>query len=166
MIELLVVIGIIALLSSLVLVSVGMVRSKARDAQRRNDIKQITNALELYYTAHNSYPDTTASGASAPNVSWFNSIDSSWTKMSLALAPYLIVPNDPKKSSSGWPGTSGVYGYAYFSRTCDGTTNNNQHYMLVYRLENHVDQTGTGYKHCDGSSYNYAGTITIGVSAR
>ena len=56
LIELLVVISIIALLSSIVLASLSSARSKARDAQRLMNSKQLRNALELYYNDNNQYP--------------------------------------------------------------------------------------------------------------
>jgi len=49
LIELLVVISIIGLLSSIVLTSVNSARAKARDARRLADLRQIQNALALYY---------------------------------------------------------------------------------------------------------------------
>lgn len=48
LIELLVVMAIISLLSSIVLTSVGQVRSKARDSKRVQDLIQVRNALEQY----------------------------------------------------------------------------------------------------------------------
>jgi type II secretory pathway pseudopilin PulG len=54
----LVVISIIGLLASIVLVSLNSARSKARDAQRKANLNQIAKALELYYGANNSYPNT------------------------------------------------------------------------------------------------------------
>jgi len=56
-IELLVVIGIIGVLASLVLVSVGKARGSARDARRKQDLGAIQTALELYYDDHGKYPN-------------------------------------------------------------------------------------------------------------
>lgn len=59
LIELLVVISIISLLSSIVLTSVNSARGKARDARRLADLRQIQNALALYYDDNGSYPPVT-----------------------------------------------------------------------------------------------------------
>ena len=57
LIELLVVIAIIAVLASIVLVSLNTARVKGRDARRLADIKSIQNALELYYdSTSGTYP--------------------------------------------------------------------------------------------------------------
>lgn len=58
LIELLVVIAIIAFLATTVLATTNTVRSKARDARRRADLKQILNALELYQNDNRAYPST------------------------------------------------------------------------------------------------------------
>ncbi len=56
LIELLVVISIIALLASVVLVSLNSTRQKARDAKRAADMNQMAKALELYFDTNKSYP--------------------------------------------------------------------------------------------------------------
>lgn len=56
LIELLVVIAIIAVLSSVVLVNLNNSRTRARDANRVSDIKQLQNALELYRNTFKKYP--------------------------------------------------------------------------------------------------------------
>jgi len=55
LIELLVVIAIIGILSSIVLVSLGGARAKARDARRESDIRQISIALEMDYDDNEAY---------------------------------------------------------------------------------------------------------------
>ena len=66
LIEMLVVIAIIGLLSSVVVIGLGGSRSKARDARRIADLQQIQNALELAYLPATGYPSALPS--SAPTV--------------------------------------------------------------------------------------------------
>lgn len=57
LIELLVVIAIIGLLAAVILASLNSARVKARDAKRISDVKQLQNALALYYENQgNVYP--------------------------------------------------------------------------------------------------------------
>jgi len=49
LVELLVVIAIIGLLASIVLVSLGPARQKARDAKRQSDLRQVNLAMEMSY---------------------------------------------------------------------------------------------------------------------
>lgn len=58
LIEMLVVVAIIGLLSSTILVGLGNARTRARDARRISDLRQIQNGLENYYSEHQGYPQT------------------------------------------------------------------------------------------------------------
>ncbi len=61
LIELMVVIALIAILSSVLLVSLSSSRAKGRDAKRIADIDALKTALALYADSHSSrYPDTLA----------------------------------------------------------------------------------------------------------
>jgi prepilin-type N-terminal cleavage/methylation domain-containing protein len=64
LIELLVVMGIIGVLSALLFTNFTGVRERARDAQRKNDLTQVKNALRLYYNDYQQYPDSTATPSS------------------------------------------------------------------------------------------------------
>jgi type II secretion system protein G len=56
LIEILIVVAIIGMLSSIVLVGLGSFRSRGRDARRAADLREIQNALELYYAKNGNYP--------------------------------------------------------------------------------------------------------------
>jgi len=56
LIELLVVIAIIGILATIVMVSLNTARSKARDARRVSDIRQMQLALQMAYDSAGSYP--------------------------------------------------------------------------------------------------------------
>ncbi len=62
--ELLLVIGVVGILSSIVIVAVNPAEQlrKARDTQRENEAAQIQKALEQYYVKNNAYPASVLSG--------------------------------------------------------------------------------------------------------
>jgi type II secretion system protein G len=57
LLEVLLVVAIVAMLSTLGAVSVSAQRKKANDARRRSDIHQLQVALEGYYADQQKYPD-------------------------------------------------------------------------------------------------------------
>ncbi|HEX7041829.1 MAG TPA: type II secretion system protein [Patescibacteria group bacterium] len=56
LIELLIVIAIIGILATLLMTNFIGVRQRARDAQRKSDVRQMQSALELYRADNGSYP--------------------------------------------------------------------------------------------------------------
>jgi len=98
LVELLVVISIIGLLSSIVLTSVNSARAKARDARRAADIRQLQTALELYYDANGSYP---------PAPPWTGGTGDCWGTVTDNYIPGLaptyipILPLDPRPTPCG-----------------------------------------------------------------
>lgn len=56
LIELLIVIAIIGILSTLLMTNFIGIRQRARDAQRKSDVRQMQSALELYRADVGSYP--------------------------------------------------------------------------------------------------------------
>ena len=67
LIEMLVVVAIIGLLSSVIIIGLGGSRAKARDAKRISDLRQIQSALEIAYVT--GYPAQASAGPIAPSPS-------------------------------------------------------------------------------------------------
>lgn len=97
LIELLVVISIIGILATLVAANLNSARSRARDAERKSDLKNISTALRLYYNDKATYPTYPAQFSfGAPFVS------GTTTYMQNA-------PNDPLYNASDTPPIQYVY---------------------------------------------------------
>lgn len=64
LVELLVVVAIIGLLSTLAVVAFNGARMKARDVKRVTDVKQIQTALALYFSDEDTYPAASGTASS------------------------------------------------------------------------------------------------------
>ncbi len=140
LIELLVVISIIGLLASVVLVSLNSARTKARDAKRVADIKQIATALELYFDQNGSYPQCTAA---IGGDQWCGQCEAvGVSQFTTAMQPLVDqkflgkVPTDPLS-------TTPCYTFEYYTNnqanaygnTCGGTNVVNFPYVLRFGTE-------------------------------
>lgn len=56
LVELLVVVAIIGVLTTLVLANFNAARDRARDVERKSDLDQVKKALRMYYNDNTSYP--------------------------------------------------------------------------------------------------------------
>ncbi|MCX6792653.1 MAG: prepilin-type N-terminal cleavage/methylation domain-containing protein [Candidatus Falkowbacteria bacterium] len=129
LIELLVVIAIIGVLSTMAIIALSNARAKARDSKRVADIKQISTALELYYSDYNYYPTIITPGSS------LTSPDG--TKVYMA-----AIPNNPTpRNDSG----CGDNNYTYAS------TSDNTNYSLNFCLGNPVSSTPSGINSASSS---------------
>jgi len=94
LIEILIVVAIIGLLSSIILVGLGSFRARGRDARRVADLRETQNALELYYAKNGSYPGSAA-----------------WSALSGTLTGAGIgvtaIPKDPLSGQNYWYGSNG-----------------------------------------------------------
>lgn len=144
LIELLVVIAVIGLLASIVLVSMGGVRAKARDAKRKSDLGQIQLALTMYYDTYDTYPPAkpqTSCGGSDVWASSNGTCDGQWLTTDSNF--YQFMPNVPvdsknQGSNAGWGDGNNVYSY-YPSL-------GGQDYELLTQLENTSDLARCGMK--------------------
>jgi prepilin-type N-terminal cleavage/methylation domain-containing protein len=97
LIEMMVVIAIVGILSSLVLIGLGPVQQRGRDARRLSDLRQVQTGLELYYSKNGSYPSA-----------------DTWAKLQQDLAGAAIgvskLPTDPR--SAGDLNSANQYKYA------------------------------------------------------
>lgn len=107
LIELLVVIAIIGLLSTLAVIALGSARTKARDAKRLSDLKQVQTALELYYTDKAAYP-TAADGITLGGATalCLDNTTAGWA--ATCTSPYMgLVPKDPGSTSYTYTSANG-----------------------------------------------------------
>lgn len=102
LIEILVVISIIGLLSSVILVGLGGFRSRGRDARRFSDLRQVQNALELYYSKNSAYPALSCISSSS-RTCW-DSLESVLIGAGIGVSR---IANDPTSSQSYMYGSSG-----------------------------------------------------------
>lgn len=160
LLEMLIVIGIIALLSSVALVSMSSSREKTRDAQRLSDMDQIRKALLLYKEANGTFPVNNDTGDCPGAGAW--DVSYSGDKFIDALYPatgtkyFTSTPKDPlapdSVSGCGTKGTTNLYFYYRFSgATSIGTCipANRPFYVLGIRNMETISQ-GTqplGYQH-------------------
>lgn len=98
LVEMLVVIAIIGLLSSVVVVGLGGSRKKARDARRIADINSIRSALEVYYGKYEKYPTQTGTMASGGLTTFRSTVKGVPTK-------------DPQSKDYYYESTTGGEGY-------------------------------------------------------
>jgi general secretion pathway protein G len=100
LIEMLIVVAIIAILAGSVLVGLGPVQRQGRDSRRIADLRQVQNALELYYNKCGYYPGD-AAAPSCPG-SWANPAD--WAALSTVVKTSGLgvnqVPNDPSANKN------------------------------------------------------------------
>ena len=124
LVELLVVITIIGLLSTIAVVSLSSARSKARDTKRIADIRQISTAMQMYQQDNGTYPRPSllvscSGGDSGHFCLGHGSAGSCWTgsmpgctALDDALAPYIAkIPDDPE-NATGYYGDAYVYRYS------------------------------------------------------
>lgn len=122
LIELLVVISLIGILASLVLISYTGSQKQARDSQRKSDLKQYQNSLELFANKNNGlYPSRTASAGVAASTTLC-------TDLSISTCP-----EDPRNTEDP------TFIYKYQSDGSDLGVVDGTKYVLWDKVENTAD---------------------------
>lgn len=142
LIEMLVVISIIGILATLVAANLNSARSRARDTQRKSDIKNISTALRLYYNDIGRYPANDGSyqlkacDPATATCTW----GSQWN---IGTTVYMqSLPKDPLSPTSDYRYTLGASSDNYTLQAC---------------LENASDNSGVAAAWCTSG---YAFQIT------
>lgn len=101
LIEMLIVIAIIGVLASVVLIGLGPVQRRGRDARRISDLREAQNALELYFSKCSYYPGSSQSGDTC---SARTGSPSDWAGLRTAITESNLgvnqIPNDPSVGRS------------------------------------------------------------------
>ena len=108
LIEILVVVAIISILVGSVLVGLGPAQRQGRDTRRIADLRQIQNALELYFAKCGYYPGTAQSTATCgayQAVSTWGDLTTALTGSSLGVSQ---IPNDPTSGKNYVYGSDGT----------------------------------------------------------
>jgi len=130
LIELVVTVGIIAILTAIFTASFSSARATARDKQRIAEIEQISLALDVYKQAYGAYPDTSGLVGEGGSIDSF-------------LNPFLSpVPHDPLGPNDE------TYQYRYDSSfACDGVSS-----VVIYAAEMEKPVHTNGESTCSDSS--------------
>lgn len=126
LVELLVVVSLIGVLSTLVIANLNSARERARDAERKSDLRNIQTALRLYYNDAGRYPagtsTMTACGTgTSPSACSYGSV---WDRSGTTYMN--ILPKDPLSPTQD-------YVYTYID---------DDNYVLRSCLENKSDDKG------------------------
>jgi type II secretion system protein G len=141
LIELLIVITIIGILAVALIPRLTGGPARARDAQRKSDMQQISTALEFYNTDNNSYPDHSTM---SPN----NCV----SELTLSTSYINSVPSDPSRNpyavaiSNDCATNDGAYTYVAINTDTDPII---ESYLLIAHLENSQDR-GQGVFNASG----------------
>lgn len=143
LIELMVAISIVAILSTIGIVSYTQAQRVSRDSRRKQDLRSIQGALEVYRITNGSYPSLADTWyLSTTGTIWIPGMNETYISPSL--------PVDPKQSAPCYPWNSTTcYNYAYYAGPwCTGVANYS--YLLAARMENSGDSQAGGYVNFKG----------------
>ncbi len=138
LIELLITMAIMGILATLIVGGFQSAQLRGRDAQRKSDLKELVNSLELFYNDYGFYPaDSSGQIAGCPYVSGGTSTACAWGTAQFSdtrTVYFKKLPADPLGAQS------------YFYRIVPGS--GNKKFQIFARIENTQDRaiiTGLTY---------------------
>ena len=143
LVELLIVVMLISILAGLLVSVINPqgIQQKARDSQRKADLKKIQTALELYFADERAYPNIAGPANTSTAAFKAEIVDGGYMNR---------LPEDPKNPGPGAAnvafGAAGNSGYAYTYIYSSATTR----YVIYDRLEVGVTSSDPGW--CDNLS--------------
>lgn len=154
LVELLIVMSIIGVLATLIGGNFLSAQIRGRDAQRKSDLKNVAQALEIFFSDYNKYPSDNGSqiGGCQYNPATGDGPACAWGTGEFSDGKTVYMKTVPKDPSGG---------KNYLYRIVPGS--NNQKYQLFARIENNQDPDivgGLSYPCGTGISCNFAITST------
>lgn len=145
LIEIMVAITIMAILATVGMTTYNQSQLRARDAKRKQDLRAVATALELFYQTYKRFPCSGNGWVNSSLGSWITDLqDATYCAAGTGttLAPRFIsqVPKDPL-SNTGSGYQANTFGYGYNSNPTNpyGTCSGTGYYILAAQLENPND---------------------------
>jgi prepilin-type N-terminal cleavage/methylation domain-containing protein len=134
LVELLVVICIIGIMASIGLVAFSSAQARSRDAQRKSDLKEVSGALELFYSDYGRYPDSSGGEIQACSYDPVSRTGAACTWGTGTFTDgrttyFKVLPKDKSNAQT----------YFYRSVTVDSVANSG--FQIYARLENSQDSS-------------------------
>lgn len=128
-VELLIVIVVIGILAALVIVTYSGIQKRARDTERKTDVKGIQGQLEAYWADSAKYP-TLAQANDATPTTGFRAVNFKGLP-----AEAFADPKNPTSQQLCASTASNCYGYAATPALCDNVATSCDNYTLTATLE-------------------------------
>jgi len=172
-VELLVVVAIIGIISTLSMISFGKAREKTRDTRRKSDLVQIANAIRLYADNHEGVFPETGFGLSNNGDGFLNNrnsgsscypggdledfLDGTDPDIPSPVKNYLKIPSDPKCGGCTGCNIATFGGYMYRSGSKPDCKVLNAHLENPSQedLDSCNNNCGKGYSPSYGMNYCY-----------
>ena len=151
LVELMIAISILAIIAMVGLSTFSQSQRLGRDSKRKQDLRAVASALELYLNSQNpkTYPVSSNWEYSTATQPWIGELNQDFIN---------VMPRDPTNTgTTPWTTNGGnVYAYCADATTChsDCASLNEPWYILVARLENASDRETIAIQDirwCDGS---------------